>query len=114
MINSVILAGGFGSRISEETISQTINPIGQKPIIWFIMTVLADLVLRTSNSRWIKVEMIKEYFMNFNTLNSDFEINYKTNKIEFSKKLFSDWKVGVYNTGLASQTGSRIKKMKKF
>ena len=57
-----------------------------------------------------KVEMIKEYFMNFNTLNSDFEINYKTNKIEFSKKLFSDWKVGVYNTGLAVKLDQELRK----
>lgn len=117
MINSVILAGGFGSRISEETINKPkpLIPIGQKPIIWFIMNHFSRFGIKNFKiAGGYKVEMIKEYFMNFNTVNSDFEINYKTNKIEFSKKLFSDWKVGVYNTGLASQTGSRIKKMKKI
>ncbi len=117
MINSVILAGGFGSRISEETINKPkpLIHIGQKPIIWFIMKHFNRFGIKNFKiAGGYKVEMIKEYFMNFNTVNSDFEINYKTNKIKFSKKPFSDWKVGVYNTGLASQTGSRIKKMKKI
>ena len=58
-----------------------------------------------------KVDKIKEYFMNLNTSNNDFEINYKKKSIKFDKKNYLDWTVGVYNTGLSNQTGSRIKKL---
>lgn len=117
MINSVILAGGFGSRISEETLNKPkpLISIGQKPIIWFIMRHFSKFGIKNFKiAGGYKVDMIKEYFMNFNIANNDFEINYNNNKIKYSKKIFSDWKVGVYNTGLTNQTGSRIQKMKKI
>ena len=117
MINSVILAGGFGSRISEETINKPkpLISIGQKPIIWFIMRHFSKFGIKNFKiAGGYKVDMIKEYFMNFNIANNDFEINYNNNKIKYSKKIFSDWKVGVYNTGLTNQTGLRIQKMKKI
>ena len=117
MIKTVILAGGYGSRISEETISKPkpLISIGQKPIIWYIMRHFSRFGLKNFKiAGGYKVEMIKEYFMNFNNFNNDFEISYKSNLIKYSKKNFFDWNVGVYNTGLKTQTGARIKKLEKI
>lgn len=114
MINVVLLAGGLGSRISEETINKPkpLISIGQKPIIWFIMNHFYKFGIKKFNiAGGYKVDMIKEFFVNFNMTNSDLEINYKKNKIKYFKKNFFDWNVSVYNTGLKNQTGSRIKQL---
>lgn len=116
MVTAVILAGGLGSRISEETLTKPkplIN-IGQKPIIWYIMCHFRKFGIKNFKiAAGYKVEMMKEYFMNLNTLNSDFEVNFKKNSISYKNKNFLDWNVGIYDTGLESQTGSRIKRLEK-
>ena len=117
MIETVILAGGYGSRISEETINKPkpLIPIGQRPIIWFIMNHFNKYKIKNFQiAGGYKVEMIKEYFMNFNYLNNDFEINYKKNRVKYYKKDYNDWNVGIHDTGLKSQTGYRIKKLEKI
>ena len=114
MINSVILAGGLGSRISEETINKPkpLIQIGQKPIIWYIMQHYRKHGIKNFKiAAGYKVEMMKEYFMNFNNLNSDFEVNFKKNLIKYEKKNTLDWNVGIYDTGLNTQTGARIKQL---
>ena len=114
MISTVLLAGGFGSRISEETINKPkpLIHIGQKPIIWFIMNHFAKYQISDFKiAGGYKVDLLKEYFMNLKIVNNDFEINYKNNSVKYDKKFKMNWNVGVYDTGLSSQTGSRIKKL---
>ena len=117
MIKAVILAGGYGSRISEETINKPkpLIQIGQKPIIWYIMNHYSKFGIKNFKvAGGYKVEMMKEYFMNIDIINSDLQISYKKKSIKYNKKFFYDWDIGVYNTGLGTQTGSRIKKLEKF
>jgi glucose-1-phosphate cytidylyltransferase len=117
MINTVILAGGHGSRISEETINKPkpLIHIGQNPIIWHLIKHFTKYGHKNFMiAGGYKIEMLKDYFFNLNKLNDDFDINYKTGLVNnFSKKNL-DWKVGVYNTGLHSQTGSRLKKLESY
>ncbi len=116
MISTVLLAGGYGSRISEETINKPkpLIQIGQKPIIWFIMKHFSKFQLTNFKiAGGYKVDMIKEYFINLRYLNNNFEINYKSNQVNYEGKVNLNWKVSVLDTGLNSQTGSRIKKLEK-
>lgn len=117
MISSIILAGGLGSRISEETISKPkpLIQIGQKPIIWFIMNHFSKF--RITNFKiagGYKIDVLKEYFINLRNFNNDFAINYNNNKISYKTKIKLNWNISVHDTGLYSQTGSRIKKLEKF
>lgn len=117
MISTVILAGGQGSRISDETENKPkpLIKIGSKPIIWHIMKHFAKYGHRSFKiAGGYKIEMLKEYFLNFNNFNNDFDINYKTGSFKYFLKNKFDWKVGVYDTGLNSQTGARIKKLEKY
>lgn len=113
----VILAGGLGTRIAEET---SVRPkpmveIGGKPLLWHIMEIYAahgykDFLVACG----YKGEMIKEYFHNFFIHNSDFVIDLKdgTRKVIDANSI--DWKVGVINTGLNTMTGGRILRLKKW
>jgi glucose-1-phosphate cytidylyltransferase len=115
----VILCGGRGSRLREET---EIRPkplvdIGNKPILWHIMKLYShygfkDFVLCLG----YKGELIKEYFLNYGPMNNDFTINLgHRDQIEFhNAHLEKDWNVTLVNTGLQVQTGSRIKKIEKY
>tara|TARA_B110000037_G_C17011960_1_gene461668 strand:- start:9 stop:773 length:765 start_codon:yes stop_codon:yes gene_type:complete len=109
----VILAGGFGTRLSEET---QIKPkpmiqIGGYPILWHIMNHyskygLNDFIILLG----YKGYMIKEYFVNYFLHNSDFTVNLENNNIEILNKKSVNWKVTLLDTGLNSMTGARVKK----
>ena len=113
----VILAGGFGTRISD---SQNSSPkpmvkIGGKPILWHIMKIyshygFSDFVVALG----YKSEVIKNYFLNFNQLNSDFEIDLEKKEIKYLKNNDEKWKIKLIDTGLNTQTGGRLKKLSKF
>ena len=113
----VILAGGFGSRISEytESIPKPMIMIGGKPIIWHIMNYYASF---GHNDFYIalgyKAYKIKEFFLNYTSLNSDFTVNLSTGEAVPIQKKTLDWKVTLVDTGLNSMTGGRIKKLKKY
>ena len=113
----IILAGGFGTRMSEytETIPKPMVTIGGKPIIWHIMNTYAkyrhiDFYLALG----YKAEFIKEYFSNFKKINSNSIIDLKTGDINKYQKNSEDWKVKLVDTGIESMTGGRVKRMKKF
>ncbi|MEQ8352769.1 MAG: glucose-1-phosphate cytidylyltransferase [Leptospiraceae bacterium] len=113
----VILAGGFGTRLSEytETIPKPMVPIGGRPIVWHIMQRYAnyghkDFYLALG----YKSEVFKDYFLNYRNLNSDFTIDLKTGAIEHHQFEATDWKVTMVNTGNASMTGGRVKRMRPF
>ena len=111
----VILAGGKGTRISEYTnvIPKPMVPIGNFPIIWHIMKIYAhygfkDFVIALG----YKSEVIKDYFIKFNSLNSDFTVDLSSGKIEIHQKKSLDWKVTLVDTGEETMTGGRLKRLK--
>ena len=111
----VILAGGFGTRLSEETlrIPKPMVKIGNMPILWHIMKVFSE---QGFNEFIIclgyKSEIIKEFFLNFHTLNSDFTINLSNNEITYQNVKSENWRVSLINTGENTLTGGRILKIK--
>jgi glucose-1-phosphate cytidylyltransferase len=114
----IILAGGFGTRLSEFTglIPKPMVPIGGKPILWHIMKTYAkfnhkDFYLALG----YKADVVKDFFLNYRALNSDFSINLSTGKIE-SLQIDEtvDWNVTLVNTGEQSMTGGRVKRMQNF
>ena len=113
----IILAGGFGTRLSEytETIPKPMVAVGGRPIIWHVMNIYAkyghiDFYLALG----YKAELIKEYFLNYRSLNSDFTVDLSTGNIVSHQTEKTDWKVTMVDTGLTSMTGGRIKRMQKF
>lgn len=114
-MKTVILAGGFGTRLSEET---TIRPkplveIGGKPIIWHIMKMYShygfnDFVICLG----YKGYMIKEFFANYFLHRSDVTIDVKNNKMTIHQNNVEPWKVSLIDTGANSMTGGRIKRIK--
>ncbi|MDD5356397.1 MAG: glucose-1-phosphate cytidylyltransferase [Candidatus Omnitrophica bacterium] len=115
----VILCGGRGTRLKEETEfrPKPMVEIGGKPILWHIMKIYAsygfnDFVLCLG----YKGEMIKEYFLNYETMNNDLTIKLdEKDHVEFhSKHLERNWKIDLVDTGLNSNTGARIKKIEKY
>ena len=113
----VILAGGKGTRISEES---TLKPkplvsIGNKPVIWHIMKIyshygIKDFIICCG----YKGYMLKEYFANYFLHNSDVTIDIKKNVVNVHKRNGEDWKVTLVDTGEDTLTGGRIKRIKKY
>ena len=113
----VILAGGLGSRISEESINKPkpLIEIGSKPIIWHVMKYYACFgVKEFIICCGYKGYLIKEYFANYFLHTSDVTINFATNKTKVLKKSNDKWIVTLVDTGETTQTGGRIKKIKKY
>ena len=116
-MQSVILAGGRGTRISEESLlrPKPLIEIGGKPIIWHIMK---HYSLHGINDFIIccgyKGELLKEYFSNFGIYSSDITIDLKKNKLTYHKNNFEKWKITLIDTGSETQTGGRIKRVKKY
>ena len=113
----VLLAGGLGTRLSEET---DVRPkpmveIGAKPILWHIMKIYStygfdDFVVLLG----YKGYYIKEYFANYFLHQSDITIDMKNNKMEILNNSSEPWKVTLLDTGLNTMTGGRIKKAQDF
>jgi glucose-1-phosphate cytidylyltransferase len=115
----VILAGGLGTRLKEETEfrPKPMVEIGNKPILWHIMKIYAyygfkEFIICLG----YKGEMIKEYFLNYAAMNNDFTVNLndKRNIKYHTDHLENDWKVTLVNTGEGSQTGARVKKIENY
>jgi len=113
----IILAGGFGTRLSEYTdiIPKPMVKIGDKPILFHIMNHYAkyghkDFYIALG----YKSQVIKDFFINFKLLNSDFSVDLKSGNIEIHSDHFFDWKVTLVETGLDSMTGGRVKRFSKF
>lgn len=113
----IILAGGRGTRISEESIvkPKPLVEIGGMPIIWHIMKIyssfgIKDFIICCG----YKGYLIKEYFSNFYLHSSDVTINLKNNNIKIHKKTSEDWNITLINTGEETQTGGRILRIKEY
>lgn len=113
----VLLAGGYGTRIAEET---SIKPkpmveIGGKPILWHIMKIYShygfnEFVILLG----YKGYFIKEYFANYFLHQSDITIDMQTNKMEVHNNTSEPWKVTLVDTGLDTMTGGRIKRAQSY
>lgn len=113
-MKAVILAGGLGTRISEESVSKPkpMIEIGGMPILWHIMKMYSshginDFVICCGYKGYV----IKEYFANYFLHMSDVTIDMSTNSIEVHNKKAEPWKVTLVDTGEATQTGGRLKRI---
>jgi|TARA_B110000858_G_scaffold198042_1_gene262228 glucose-1-phosphate cytidylyltransferase len=116
-MKAVILAGGLGTRISEESAlkPKPMIEIGGMPIIWHIMKIYShhginDFIICLG----YKGYLIKEYFSNYFLHTSDVTIDMKDNSIEIHHKLTEPWKVSLIDTGLNTMTGGRLKNVSKY
>lgn len=110
----MILAGGLGTRISEESVSKPkpMIEIGGKPILWHIMKMYSahainDFVICCGYKGYV----IKEYFANYFLHMSDVTIDMSKNSIEVHHKKAEPWKVTLVDTGETTQTGGRLKRI---
>jgi len=113
----IILAGGFGTRLSEytESIPKPMVTVGGKPIIWHIMNTYAKFEHKDFYvALGYKAEAIKEYFLNYRTLNSDFTVDLSNGGIVAHQQDIVDWKVTLVDTGLNSMTGGRVRRIQDF
>ena len=113
----ILLAGGFGTRLAEYShlIPKPMVKIGNKPILWRIMKTYANY---GHNDFYIalgyKAEIIKDYFLNYYSLNNDLKIDLSSGAIKTFQKKTLDWKVTLVDTGLNTMTGGRLKRMKDY
>ncbi len=113
----LILAGGLGTRLSEETrlIPKPMVEIGGKPILWHIMKIYSyfgfnDFIILTG----YKSHVIKDYFVNYYRQYSDITVDMLNNTVEIHKMQTEPWRVTMLYTGQITMTGSRIKKAQKY
>jgi len=116
-MKAVILAGGLGSRLSEETVTKPkpMVEIGGQPILWHLMKTYAahgieDFVICTG----YKGTMIKEYFANYFLHSSDVTFDLAKNSMEVHHSKGEAWKVTVVDTGANTQTGGRLKRVRPY
>jgi len=114
-MKTVILCGGLGTRLSEET---QVKPkpmveIGGRPMLWHIMKIYEkhgfnDFTLALG----YKGEVIKDYFMNYHARQSDLTVHLKGGKVDYSNPTAEDWRVSMIDTGAKSMTGGRLLRLK--
>ncbi|PJZ58156.1 glucose-1-phosphate cytidylyltransferase [Leptospira barantonii] len=114
-MKTVLLCGGLGTRLSEET---TVKPkpmveIAGKPILWHIMKIyehygFGDFILALG----YKGEVIKDYFLNYHARMSDLTVSLKSGGVEYSNPTAEDWKVQLIDTGALTMTGGRLLRLK--
>lgn len=116
-MKAVILAGGFGTRISEESIlkPKPMIEIGGKPILWHIMKFYStyginDFIICCGYKGYV----IKEYFANYFLHTSNVTIDLRKNSLDVHKSSAEDWKVTLIDTGENTMTGGRVKRVAEY
>ncbi len=116
-MKAVILAGGYGTRISEETHlkPKPMIEIGGMPLLWHIMKIYSkhginDFIICCGYKGYI----IKEYFKNYSLHMSDITLNIKDNSMKVHKKKAENWKITLVDTGENTNTGGRLKRVAKY
>src|SRR5436190_18686086 len=116
-MKAVILAGGLGTRISEET---QVRPkpmveIGGRPLLWHIMKIYsAHGIHEFIICLGYKGYMIKEYFANYFLHMSDITFDIKDNRMEVHQRNAEPWRVTLVDTGQSTATGGRLKRVEKY
>ena len=113
----ILLAGGFGTRLSEytESLPQPMVRIGGKPILWHIMKTYAHFGHTNFYiALGYKAEVIKEYFLHYKTMNADFTVDLGEGTVTSHQLDELDWKVTLVDTGLHTMTGGRVRRMKPY
>ncbi len=110
-MKTLILAGGFGTRLSEETAlkPKPMVPIGGKPILWHIMKIYShyghnDFVVLLGYKGYV----IKEYFINYFYYQSDLKIDIARNEVQILNNHSEPWRITLLDTGLHTMTGGRV------
>ncbi|KGG00317.1 MULTISPECIES: glucose-1-phosphate cytidylyltransferase [Prochlorococcus] len=116
-MKAVILAGGLGTRLSEETQlkPKPMVEIGDRPILWHIMKIFSaydvnEFIICCGYKGYV----IKEYFANYSLHSSDITFDMSSNTIKVHKKNVEPWKITLVDTGKLTMTGGRLKKIKDF
>ena len=116
-MKAVILAGGFGTRLSEETgkIPKPMVEVGGKPILWHIMKIYSgyginDFIICCGH----KGSLIKEYFQNYSLYQSDVTFQMEDNITKIHQNNTEPWKVTLVDTGENTMTGGRLKRVRKY
>jgi glucose-1-phosphate cytidylyltransferase len=114
-MKTVILCGGLGTRLSEET---QVRPkpmveVGGKPMLWHIMKIyerfgLTDFILALG----YKGEVIKNYFLNYHAHLSDLTLELKSGQVDYNNPTAEDWRVSLIDTGADTMTGGRLLRLK--
>ena len=114
-MKTVILCGGLGSRLAEETQlkPKPMVEIGGRPILWHIMGMYSrhgfkDFLLALG----YKSEVIKDYFLQYHARGSDLKIDLKSGAVEYSNPVTEDWNVSLVDTGLHTMTGGRLLRLR--
>lgn len=113
----VILAGGLGTRLSEYTdkIPKPMVPIGGRPILWHIMQRYAQYGYKSFViALGYKGDLIKEYFLRFSQLTSNFTVDLKDGTVDLLSESTADWKVTLVDTGEDTATGGRLRKIRDY
>jgi glucose-1-phosphate cytidylyltransferase len=116
-MKAVILAGGYGSRLSEETTNKPkpMVEIGGRPILWHIMNIFgAHGVDEFVIALGYKGEVIKQYFLNYYAVNSDLTIDLGTGRHTIYDGVRRDWRVHLVHTGRDTQTGGRVRRLRNW
>jgi len=116
-IKAIILCGGLGSRLAEET---QVKPkpmieIGGKPILWHVMKIYERHGIKNFMlTLGYKGEVIKDYFLNYHALQSNMIVNLKNGQVEYSNPTAEDWRVSLIDTGANTMTGGRLLRLKPY
>ncbi len=116
-MKTVILAGGTGSRLptDREIKPKPMIEIGGKPILWHIMMYYAHHNFKDfAIALGFKGELIKKYIVDYAALNSNLSVNLRTGQVQTETDYKPDWTVNLVNTGIATQTGGRLKRLRPY
>lgn len=114
-MKTVILCGGLGTRLSEET---QVRPkpmveIGGRPIVWHIMKIYGQHGFKDFTlALGYKGDMIKDYFLNYHARQSDLTVHLINGQIDYSNPTGEDWRVSLIDTGANTMTGGRLLRLK--
>jgi len=116
-MKTVILCGGLGTRLSEETQlkPKPMVEIGGRPMLWHIMKTYERYGFNEFTlALGYKSEVIKDYFLNYHALQSDLTVHLKNGQIDHSKPTAEDWHVSLIDTGALTMTGGRLLRLKEY